>query len=1757
MRNLKKILALVLALVMSLSLMAAAGAGSFQDVTDDNQYKTAIEVLDALKVIKGYGDGTFKPEGTLNRAEAAVLVYRIATGDVDDKYLGNYTDMAQSNFTDLNGYNWARGYINYCQNAKIVVGTSATTFDPGAKVTGYQLLVMVLRTLGYGKAGEFADAKTWELETAKIAERENITKNVVGGDFHSPAPRAMVAEILFRGLLHDTVEYSALTPGGYTNSGVTLGKRELGLEEVEGVITANEFADLYDTEPLPDGKTRLGDYTIEKTTGFDDIGESRLAYLKDGKTVLSIADSGKNAKAESLAEEKNLDRILGEAGIAANGETERFINFGQGTNWTSDWKIKYVLTLGGGFTSADRLSSIDDLTVPEKEAWEAQVEFILDLYADMGFNFNLPYDLEEYDRKYLGTDDNSLFNYELTYTREYKIGADITPYHQQNIEEIFNVADKTHENNYITGEVYVGTTSMKDISDEKSFEQFKTDYIKESDEASVNNNQRGNWLKVIDNDGDGKAEYILKVIYTMAQVSRVKDDKITLDVKDRILIDDASRNGTDPCNDDAVNNLTSQAVTTKDDADYTEPAAGDVVYYAIIDGNAYAYQADMEAASFEKVNRNTRVATTTDGTEWTESQICEHIVDEAYQSNITSIAGKVSYDVYFDRGGYIAAFAKSVGSDFALITDGWFNSTKNNGYEYAVKVYDAEADEQNVVDLNKSASLFISGLVENSYGQVQNNDWDALKYLGGVNESNGANDNDPVGVLNGAENALSNRIKTTVAAISGEDILPVEDASVTGRYLRSMINMDEENAGTKAIPTNTYKTGTVYFTNANSDTAYDAEGAEVEVRALSNTVYYVVYPLSPNSREVGVKSWTGYGNVPSVIKDDMIEDVYTVATRNTADNDLGNDTHYYTANIVVIELNRPYPGGKEVVFLVDDEVSMSNVKNRPVRVIDAEGKEQTVTVVNQPPRSGTLSNSTEDSGVATPKWEPGLYYLEETATKDMYTLDPLTPAEIRDEGFMIGMVQYENVPSDYDYVTVIPADRGVPDGNGNVIDYLPSNTNNGDPYKINKDALWSLGYGVGDYRDYCSDAAEAELGDASWVLRARRDYTNKSAEGEYRDYRISDHEAVNGWYNWNRVLVKYDKDSMVYAISFDNLIGSAGKRADYARRVWFNCAPAAADGVYYTAPAVTFFGVGDTNTAPDLAVNGNEITVSYKTANDAADKRIVVTPVDGNAITRVVANIVGGGEVEMSKEKIDGKDCYVSGALTLSTDADEVYSVTVYYNSDKDTVSHATWTLTQNAQVDTFGELKTKFPADDTANNPAGIQVLTSDVEGGTASINVAKSSGTMLSSLEAMLKTDAETDKVALKAVEAGGATMSHEWLENHTVSEFIATGAKLYAIITNVDGKEKEVEITLTGTDATGDLYTFTDGKGVVSTVEKATANLNVGIDDTTEYYTLTDEDGNYYNAAGAKQAEATYIKVADNGTVTFPDAEVNITVTGGYRAVYYSDDTTNAIAYLKAGEEDVIEDVSWARSGTPNAFVQYKNQAASETGYLQIGSIQDDNGTYTTSINVAEMPDYDIYITSEGLGGGVIAPVCYFGVIVDGDVSKVVAYVGREDTLSMSTVAAAIGATPGTNVYYRIWNAQATGAAGVSDYEYVASNGTSTTKGKNVEKYNDDDALNGYINVETGFYKVTVTNDTNIANITATIKEGYDAAAQVGGLGFIDQTTLTNAHYVKDGNTFTLTAGSAGFNVGTDEYAPNTGVYEKVIDANVTIAIVAYTG
>ena len=77
----KKLLAMVLALVMTLSL--AVSANAFKDdksISDD--YAESVAVLNGMGVFKGYEDGSFKPEGNITRAEVSAIVYLVYTQDV-------------------------------------------------------------------------------------------------------------------------------------------------------------------------------------------------------------------------------------------------------------------------------------------------------------------------------------------------------------------------------------------------------------------------------------------------------------------------------------------------------------------------------------------------------------------------------------------------------------------------------------------------------------------------------------------------------------------------------------------------------------------------------------------------------------------------------------------------------------------------------------------------------------------------------------------------------------------------------------------------------------------------------------------------------------------------------------------------------------------------------------------------------------------------------------------------------------------------------------------------------------------------------------------------------------------------------------------------------------------------------------------------------------------------------------------------------------------------------------------------------------------------------------------------------------------------------------------------------------------------------------------------------------------------------------------------------------------------------------------
>ena len=193
----KKLLAMVLALVMTLSLAVSANA-AFKDADKvSDTYEEAVAVLNGMGVFKGYEDGSFQPKGDITRAEVAAIVYRVYTADVKDAKASLYA--TYNKFSDMTGAGWAQGYIGYCANAALVKGYPNGTFQPSGKVTGYEVLTMILRAIGYDKNNEFSGAD-WALHVAQTAQQAGVLDNVKGVDLNAPATRELVAELLFRAI---------------------------------------------------------------------------------------------------------------------------------------------------------------------------------------------------------------------------------------------------------------------------------------------------------------------------------------------------------------------------------------------------------------------------------------------------------------------------------------------------------------------------------------------------------------------------------------------------------------------------------------------------------------------------------------------------------------------------------------------------------------------------------------------------------------------------------------------------------------------------------------------------------------------------------------------------------------------------------------------------------------------------------------------------------------------------------------------------------------------------------------------------------------------------------------------------------------------------------------------------------------------------------------------------------------------------------------------------------------------------------------------------------------------------------------------------------------------------------------------------------------------------------------------------------------------------------------------------------------------
>ena len=171
-------------------------SATFVDVPDNSPYKEAISSMVSLGLLVGYEDGSFRPNDTITRAEFAAVITR-ALGMESIAASASSADI----FSDMttNGVNhWATGYVRIAYDKNIILGMGDGTFAPDAPITYEQAVKMIVCTLGREMAAN--DKGGWP--NGYIAEANDIglTQNAVISPTSSPAPRGLVAQLVFNSL---------------------------------------------------------------------------------------------------------------------------------------------------------------------------------------------------------------------------------------------------------------------------------------------------------------------------------------------------------------------------------------------------------------------------------------------------------------------------------------------------------------------------------------------------------------------------------------------------------------------------------------------------------------------------------------------------------------------------------------------------------------------------------------------------------------------------------------------------------------------------------------------------------------------------------------------------------------------------------------------------------------------------------------------------------------------------------------------------------------------------------------------------------------------------------------------------------------------------------------------------------------------------------------------------------------------------------------------------------------------------------------------------------------------------------------------------------------------------------------------------------------------------------------------------------------------------------------------------------------------
>lgn len=182
------------------TVVTLAATQPFSDVPAGYWAASSIDAALAAGVVTGYPGGAFQPDGALTRAQFTVMLARA---------LRLHPATAPAPFADVPAGAWYAPSVAAANQAGLVQGVSASSFEPDAPVTREQMALLLARALKLSGTGgqAFSDAAQidgWAGAAVQAATAAGYLHGFPDGTFRplDPATRAQAATVLAEVLGH-------------------------------------------------------------------------------------------------------------------------------------------------------------------------------------------------------------------------------------------------------------------------------------------------------------------------------------------------------------------------------------------------------------------------------------------------------------------------------------------------------------------------------------------------------------------------------------------------------------------------------------------------------------------------------------------------------------------------------------------------------------------------------------------------------------------------------------------------------------------------------------------------------------------------------------------------------------------------------------------------------------------------------------------------------------------------------------------------------------------------------------------------------------------------------------------------------------------------------------------------------------------------------------------------------------------------------------------------------------------------------------------------------------------------------------------------------------------------------------------------------------------------------------------------------------------------------------------------------------------